>query len=119
MKSPNYLQHNLNTILMFIVIGTLGFIGLKSTDNNERLVQLEERGKSAEATLLRLERALGELVTRREFDASLAKTATEYQVVQTELARINVRLRELDLLYLELKGNLLKLTGGNAGAQIK
>ena len=100
---------NLNTVLMFIVLGTLGFLGVKATSNNEQLVKFEERGRAVQSALERLDHSLSDLVSRREFDGAAAKSATDFQAIQTEIARINVRLRELDLAYLELKGDLIKL----------
>ena len=102
---------------MFIVLGTLGFLGVKATSNNEQLAKFEERGKAVQAALERLDHSISDLVSRREFDATTAKSVSEFQAIQTEIARINVRLRELDLAYLELKGDLIKLRAAQPGLE--
>jgi hypothetical protein len=91
-KKP--LSANLNTILMAVVLAVLSWLGTEVRSTALGLAELRATAsvtaKTNAESFARLETAMNGSVSRREYDAKLA-------AVESELARINIRLRELDV----------------------
>jgi hypothetical protein len=74
---------NLNSILLFIVLGVGGWVGGET--RSSALAVAEMRG-----TLRRVDETMSNSVPRREFELRIL-------AVETKLAEINVRLHDMDV----------------------
>lgn len=97
-----------NSVLVAVCLAVSAWVGNKAAQSGEQLAALstqltaikDSAAKSERQTadgLARLERKLDEAVTRREFDARIL-------VVEAEQRKQDIRLREIDLEILKLKG---------------
>jgi hypothetical protein len=104
-------KHSLfNSFLLAVCLAVMGWVAHKAADSGERIAAMQaaldavkessakaERA-SAEA-LSRMERKVDDLVPRREFDAKML-------ALETEQHKTEIRLREIDLEILKLKGRI-------------
>lgn len=100
MSEQKFLGANVNTILMAVVLAVMSWLGAEVRGTALALVELRATAsitaKNNAEALARLETAMNGSVSRREYDAKLA-------AVESELARINIRLRELDVSMMKLQ----------------
>lgn len=73
---------NLNSLLLFIVLGVGGWVGSETRSNALAVVEMR-------ATIRRIDEAMSNAVPRREFELRIL-------AVETKLAEINVRLHDYD-----------------------
>jgi hypothetical protein len=73
---------NLNSLLLFIVLGVGGWVGSETRSNALAVAEMR-------ATIRRIDEAMSNAVPRREFELRVL-------AVETKLAEINVRLHDLD-----------------------
>jgi predicted negative regulator of RcsB-dependent stress response len=94
---------NFNTVLMFVLLGLIGWLGYTTFDNSKTLSAQaavnSESWKHVNENLTEIKRKLDDAVTRREFDAKTIQT-------ETRLSELTIRLREIDIAILELKSTL-------------
>ena len=97
----------INSALMAITLGVMGWVGHKAAENAEQLAGMRasveavkeattKADSSQSEALLRMERKLDEMVPRREFEAKLL-------LVEAEQRKSDIKLREIDMEILRLK----------------
>jgi len=85
---------NFNSVLMFIVLGVLGWLGVETRATSLGLAEMRTAqnmiSRSNSEAFGRMEDHLNNSVPRREFDLRIV-------AIEARLTEINVRLHELDL----------------------
>lgn len=94
---------NFNTVLMFVLLGLIGWLGYTTFDNSKTLAAQAainvESWKHVNESLNEIKAKLNDAVTRREFDSKTIQT-------ETRLSELTIRLREIDISILELKASI-------------
>ena len=89
-ETRKLLGMNFNTVLMFALIGLVGWMAAETRSNSLKLASVETRQSTQADSLARLETKLDGNIGRREYDAEIAS-------IKTKLAEISIRLREIDV----------------------
>lgn len=94
---------NLNTILMFVLMGIMGWLGYTTFDNSKTIAAqtaaTSQFLKNIDESLDKVEKKLDDAVMRREFDSKMIQW-------ETKLSELTLRMRELDIAILEMKHRL-------------
>jgi hypothetical protein len=108
MKEDPMNKHSLfNSFLLAVCLAVMGWVAHKAAESGERIASmqsgldaLKEYTAKADAAnvegLARVERKMDDAVPRREFDAKLL-------AIETELRKVDIRLREFELQMMKLK----------------
>lgn len=85
---------NFNSILMFIVLGVLGWLGFETRSTSIGLAEIRTaqtiNNRDNAASMIRMEDHLNSSVPRREFDLRII-------AVETKLADMNLRIHEMEI----------------------
>ncbi len=74
-----------------IILGALGWVGNKSSDNNDKLTRMEVTLPFLQTTIVKLELALSNLVTRPELDGRLAEIKASQAAIQLDILKLQMR----------------------------
>ncbi len=93
----------LNSSFLAISLGVMAWVGHKTADTAEQVAALrssfeaiKESNNQQREALFRMEKKIEDLLPRREFEAKLL-------IVEAEMRRFDLKLRELDIEILKLK----------------
>jgi hypothetical protein len=91
---------NFNSLLMFALLGLVGWMATETRSNGLALTEVRTTqaltGKSNAEALGRLEGALNNSVSRREFDGRVL-------AIEARLAEVSLKMREIDISLMRLQ----------------
>jgi hypothetical protein len=101
-ESKKLFSLNFNSLLMFILLGVLGWLGMETRATSLSLIEVKTvqniSNKATGEALSRLEGTMNNSVSRREFEGRVL-------AAEAQLAQISVKLREIDLALVKLQKN--------------
>lgn len=97
------MRANLNTILLAITVGLLGWLGVTTQGNSNKNAQMTESIKHLSENFAKMERRLDENVPRREFELQIAQIKSELSLTRATQAKIESELNHHELEIYKLK----------------
>lgn len=84
------LSLNLNSILSVIVLGVVGWVGMKTATNADALIELRTSQPYLTQTIGDLKQQLATLVSRAELDSRIASMHAEQSALEVRLHTIEI-----------------------------
>ncbi len=73
-----------------IILGALSWVGMKSSDNNDKLTRMEVTLPFLQGTIVKLELSLATLVTRPELDGRIAEVKATMATIQVDILKLQM-----------------------------
>ncbi len=73
-----------------IILGALSWVGVKSSDNNDKLTRMEVALPFLQGALVKLELSLSNLVTRPELEGRIAEIKASQATIQVDILKLQM-----------------------------
>jgi hypothetical protein len=94
---------NLNTILLSVTMGLLGWIGYTTQTNSNQSASSRVTIQNLSDNFAKMERRLEDSVPRREFDLQMAQVKSELSLARATQAKIETQLNVHELELFKIK----------------